>query len=102
MIKAFIDVDYARVGRPIRFTVVDAQPPLDRIARITWEPVQRHAFVEPTLRPEDVADSRQFLQAIVDAAQEFGIRATQAKSSDDHLADMRRIAFHLLKIGDKP
>lgn len=76
------------------------------VTGLTWTPVERFSAYPPTLAEtyeeerDNLGDVTNFLQVIVDAAWEAGIKPVQAKAGDGeigavraHLDDMRSLVF---------
>lgn len=76
------------------------------VTGLVWTPVERFSVYPPTLQEtyeeerDRVGDVTNFLQAVVDAAWEAGIKPVQAKAGDGeigavraHLEDMRTLVF---------
>lgn len=89
-----------------KFYVVDRDHNGDgRVLRVSYENIKRGGLIDgPSIELSDGEDD-QFLQAFMDAAWEIGIRPTaledqrnQVAAMGEHLADLRRVSFKLLKI----
>ena len=98
--RAIFDTDYASVDPVLRVCRYNGNSrTVSHLTSMTFTEVQ-----EGSLPPQDallrLPDATAFMQAMMDAAWDWGLRPSRAQDERHlkaHLEDMRRFAFHVIK-----